>query len=236
MNEPRLKRSMYDLRDRSTAQRCALAAMLAFWVTLAWWVLFGGGVAVIGGFVGRNWQPGDVVRRAMLAAALSLYFARVLATTFVFLKRGMAWSEVLTIGVWTFLIFAFLAVEGGKFSRPFGVLGWAGAALYVLGSSINSYSELRRYRWKRHPENRNCLYTESLFRWTRHPNYLGDLLLFSGLCLISGVWFTAWIPVLMLLLFVFVNIPMLDSHLRDHYGASFDAYAKHTAKLIPFVY
>ena len=36
--------------------------------------------------------------------------------------------------------------------------------------------------------------------------------------------------------FVFVNIPMLDSHLRDHYGSSFDEYAQRTWKLVPFVY
>ena len=36
--------------------------------------------------------------------------------------------------------------------------------------------------------------------------------------------------------FVFVNIPVLDSHLHDHYGGAFDDYARRTRKLIPFVY
>jgi protein-S-isoprenylcysteine O-methyltransferase Ste14 len=36
--------------------------------------------------------------------------------------------------------------------------------------------------------------------------------------------------------FTLANIPMLDSHLRHHYGPAFDAYAARTRKLIPFIY
>jgi len=36
--------------------------------------------------------------------------------------------------------------------------------------------------------------------------------------------------------FAFGNIPILDSHLHDHYGHTFDEYARWTRKLIPFVY
>lgn len=68
------------------------------------------------------------------------------------------------------------------------------------------------------------------------PNYLGDLISFSGLCLVSGRWVTIVIPSIMLARFVFANILMLNSHLRDHYGAAFDEYAARTSKLIPFVY
>jgi protein-S-isoprenylcysteine O-methyltransferase Ste14 len=54
--------------------------------------------------------------------------------------------------------------------------------------------------------------------------------------MISGAWVTALIPLAMLAGFVFANIPALDSHLRERYGAEFDAYARRTKKLIPFVY
>jgi hypothetical protein len=33
------------------------------------------------------------------------------------------------------------------------------------------------------------------------------------------------LPILMLAGFVFVNIPMLDAHLHEHYGTAFDKYA-----------
>ncbi|MGA9463391.1 MAG: DUF1295 domain-containing protein [Terracidiphilus sp.] len=101
---------------------------------------------------------------------------------------------------------------------------------------MNSYAEYARNVWKRQPQNHGCLYILGLFRYSRHPNYLGDLISFSGLCLVSGRWITVVIPSIMLAGFVFANIPMLDSHLHDHYGAAFDEYAARTSKLIPFVY
>lgn len=97
-------------------------------------------------------------------------------------------------------------------------------------------SEFARHVWKQRPENRGRLYTERLFRYPRHPNYLGDLISFSGICFISGAWVTAVIPILMFAGFVFVNVPLLDSHLHDRYGTAFDQYARQTKKLIPFVY
>lgn len=101
---------------------------------------------------------------------------------------------------------------------------------------MNSYADYARHVRKQKPENKGHLYTGGLFRYSRHPNYLGDLLSFSGLCMISGAWIAVAIPVLMPAGFVIVNIPVLDSHLRDHYGNEFDRYAHQARKLIPSVY
>ena len=101
---------------------------------------------------------------------------------------------------------------------------------------MNSYAEFQRHAWKLRLENRGKLYTAGLFRYSRHPNYLGDVLSFSGVCLFTGRWFTGIVPALMLCGFVFVNIPVLDAHLRDHYGSAFDEYARRTRKLAPFIY
>jgi steroid 5-alpha reductase family enzyme len=176
------------------------------------------------------------VRRACLVAALSIYYIRLLFTEFLFLKRGVSWSEVFTIVPWLLFIYLLLAVVGGRNPAPFGAAGFLGLLLFVAGSWINSYAEYARHLWKQRAENQGRLYTGGLFRYSRHPNYFGDLISFSGLCLISGSWVTAVIPVSMLAGFVFVNVPALDSHLHEKYGAAFDEYANRTRKLIPFVY
>jgi len=227
---------MYELRDSSKAQRLTLASINVVWVALAWWLLFGGGIGVVGGWFGRAWGAGDSVRRICLLAGFCIYYVRILFTVFVFLKRGVGWSEVFTIAPWLFCIVALLGIAGGTNTGVFHAAGFVGALLFAVGSWMNSYAEYSRHVWKRRPENHGRLYTEGLFRYSRHPNYLGDLLSFSGLCLISGAWVTAVVPLLMLAGFVFVNIPVLDSHLCDHYGAAFDEYARRTRKLIPFVY
>jgi steroid 5-alpha reductase family enzyme len=123
---------------------------------------------------------------------------------------------------WKLYIYPLLGIAGGTNPEPLGLAAVIGILLFLFGSSMNSYAEYARYVWKRLPENRERPYVQGLFRCSRHPNCFGDLILFSGICLISGTWVTAIIPVLMLAGFVFVNVPVLDSHLHNHYGAAFD--------------
>jgi protein-S-isoprenylcysteine O-methyltransferase Ste14 len=231
-----LQQQMYELNAPSAAQRVVLAAALGVCVALAWWLLFAGGIAIVSGWFGWAWKPGDPLRRACLATGFTVYFIRVLFTEFVFLKRGVSWAEVFTIVPWVLCIFLLLALAGGTNPGAFGVAAFAGAILFVVGSWMNSFAEYQRHIWKRKPQNRGKLYTLGLFRYSMHPNYFGDMLSFSGLCFLSERWITAIIPALMVAGFVFVNIPALDAHLRAKYGVQFDEYARTTRKLIPFVY
>jgi isoprenylcysteine carboxyl methyltransferase (ICMT) family protein YpbQ len=196
---------MYELRGASTPQRVLLAALGAACVAIAWWLLFGGGIGTVGSWLGRTWVPGDGARRACLAAALSIYYVRILFTEFVFLKRGVSWTEVFTIAAWMLCIYLLLGISGGTDPEPLGVAAVIGVILFLFGSWMNSYAEYARHVWKRLPENRGRLYTQGLFQYSRHPNYLGDLISFSGICPISGAWVTAVIPVLMLAGFVSVE-------------------------------
>jgi protein-S-isoprenylcysteine O-methyltransferase Ste14 len=240
MPKPTLSQQMYGVTGRSIPQRVVLAVSLAFCAALAWWLLFAGGAAAIGAWfgssLGRRWPLGNPIRRAALAIALSIYFIRVLFTEFRFLRRGVSWTEVFSIAPWVFVIYVTVALAGGANPAPFAAAAISGALLFILGSWMNSCAEHQRHAFKLRPENRGKLYTQGLFRLTRHPNYLGDLISFSGLCLMTGRWYTAFIPALMLCGFVFVNVPALDAHLAEHYGAAFHEYARKTRKLIPFIY
>lgn len=141
-----------------------------------------------------------------------------------------------SISPWTLCIFIFLGISGGPNQDALGVGGSADVVLFLVGSWMNSHAECARHVWKQQIQNRGMLYTQGLFQYCRHPNYLGDLAAFSGLCLISGKWPTAVILILMLAGFVFVNIPVLDSHLHDHYGTAFDDYARRTSRFVPLLY
>ncbi len=218
------------------AQRAFLTLVIGLCVAVAWWLLLGGGIPAIGTSVGHTWRLGDEKRRLCLVVALSVYFVRLLFTQFAFLQRALKWSEAALIATWVLCIYLLLCLTAGTNPIPLGAAGAIGVLLFLLGSWINSYAEYARHRWKQIPENHGRLYTLGLFRYSRHPNYLGDLISFSGLCFIAGRWITVIVPLIMLGGFVFANIPMLDAHLHDHYGTMFDDYAERTRKLIPFVY
>jgi protein-S-isoprenylcysteine O-methyltransferase Ste14 len=230
------RNDIYSIHGSSVAQRVAMSIAVGVCVGLVWWLLLGGGIGSVSARCGWSWAPGDGARRLCLAVMLSIYFVRLLLTQFVLLTRALGWSEVCMIIPWILCIYLLLAIAGGTNPAPFSVASGVGAVLFVSGSWMNLYAEYERHVWKRQPENRGRLYTLGLFRYSRHPNYLGDLISFSGLCMISGRWITIAIPSIMLAGFVFANIPMLDAHLHDHYGAAFDEYAARTSKLIPFVY
>ena len=106
---------------------------------------------------------------------------------------------------------------------------------YLLGSYLNSGSELQRKLWKSHPENKGKCYTEGLFSLARNINYFGDVVLFSAWALASGRWWNAWAPLFMFLSFVFHHIPEKEAYLEKRYEAEWPAYSAGT-KLIPFVY
>ena len=230
------KKNIYAEQGGAFAPRVAVTFAAGASLAIAWWLLFGGGLAFAGACLGQQWKPGDETRRLLLATALSIYFFRLLFTQFVFLKRAVSWSEAGMIAPWILCIYSVFSITGGTNFARLDAPSIGGVVLFVLGSWTNSYAEYARDVWKRRPENHGRLYTMGLFRYSRHPNYLGDLISFSGLCLLSGAWITTLIPLIMLAGFIFANIPMLDSHLRDHYGAAFDEYAARTSKLIPFVY
>lgn len=227
-----LQRKMYGLRDPSVAQRLTLAGFAGVWVAVAWWLLFSGGLAAAGGWFGRNWMPGDPVRRACLGAAFSIYYIRILFTEFVFLKRGVSWSEVFSI-VMSICCWA-LPAERTQTRRAW-CSRWAWrCSCWAPGS--NSLGRIHAAHLETAAGESGPAVHRGIIPVFACPNYFGDLVSFSGLALTSGAWLASVIPAIMLAGFVFFNIPILDAHLRDHYGAAFEQYARRTRKSIPFVY
>ena len=109
-----------------------------------------------------------------------------------------------------------------------------GIVLFVLGSFINTYSEILRMKWKKDESNKGKLYTGGLFRFSRHINYFGDILWVGGLaCMTANIWSIA-IPLVLFSFFWFFNIPTLEKHLEQKYEG-FSEYKARVKSLIPFI-
>lgn len=72
-------------------------------------------------------------------------------------------------------------------------LDWAGATIWLIGFGFESIGDLELARFKADPKNKGKVMDRGLWRFTRHPNYFGDALLWWGLFLIAlstplGVW------------------------------------------------
>jgi steroid 5-alpha reductase family enzyme len=118
-------------------------------------------------------------------------------------------------------------------------LNWLDAiALVVTAGSIaietRADEELRRFRSGKPPQ--EALLESGLWRYSRHPNYFGEVGFWWGLYLFAlaahpGLWWTAIGPVAITLLFMFVSIPMIDRRMLSRRPA----YRERMARVSPLV-
>lgn len=214
--------------DRSLGPKLTFALLHGTIVAICFWLAFGG----------FDWA--DPTRAKILALAAALYFLRHMITLFVLLQRRVELSEGLglTLFIAVFEI-GFLLLGAGALSgeaTPPSLWDGLGVALLLLGSYLNTGSELQRRAWKKRPSSKGKCYTGGLFAYSMHINYLGDSILFTGWALLTASLWAFSIPALMTFMFIFYHIPPLDAYLADRYGDPFKAYAAKTAKFLPFVY
>ena len=207
--------------------------ILTLFATL--WLMFAE-YATSDAWLNQYQMNGDLVRRVLIAFCLIIYFVRLQVTVWVFQKRKWTWLETITISVlMSFVLYAFASV-GGNNKQVVGAVEIIGILLYLSGSYINTHSEYYRHVWKLKEENKGRLYTEGLFSLAMHINYFGDIVLFTGLAMITHSLSMLVIPLVMALNFVFFIIPSLDRYLEKKYKDEFKDYSKKTKKLIPMIY
>ncbi|MDA8740846.1 DUF1295 domain-containing protein [Rhodobacteraceae bacterium] len=179
-------------------------------------------------------------RAKILALAAVLYFLRHLVTLFVLLQRKVELSEALGLTAFMAIFeIGFLLLGVGFLSgetTPFRPLDGLGIALLLIGSYLNTGSELQRRAWKKLPGSKGRCYTGGLFGYSMHINYLGDSILFTGWAILTASFWAFAIPALMTYMFIFHHIPPLDKYLAERYGDDFGDYAQKTAKFVPFLY
>ncbi len=214
--------------DRSFGPKLIFALLHGAVASVCLWLAFGA------------FEWADPTRAKVLAGASILYFLRHLVTLFVLLQRKVELSEGLGLTVFIAIFeIGFLLLGAGLLSgeaTPFGLLDGVGVALLLIGSFLNTVSELQRRAWKKLQESKGRCYTGGLFAYSMHINYLGDSILFTGWAILTASFWAFAIPVLITCLFIFYHIPPLDTYLADRYGEEFKAYASKTAKFLPFLY
>ncbi len=215
-------------KSPSTAAKTALTSWHLMCVAAAAWLAFSA--------AGEGSDPGNAGRQITLLACTLIYVARAAGTLFVFVKRKIPWWEAAWGGIPIGLVLFFSLRDGLRSPQPLGVADAAGILLYLAGSCIGTASEYSRHVWKSRPENRGHLYTGGLFRYSRHINYFGDLLLFLGFGILTTRAWTIVVPLAMALNFVFFIIPAHDTYLATRYAGEFGEYARRTRKLVPYIY
>jgi steroid 5-alpha reductase family enzyme len=74
---------------------------------------------------------------------------------------------------------------------------WLGVAVWAVGLAFEAVGDRQLAAFKASPENRGKIMDRGLWRYTRHPNYFGDFLVWWGLYLVAGAWWAVIGPLVM---------------------------------------
>ena len=116
-----------------------------------------------------------------------------------------------------------------------GLFAWLGGAAWLIGMAFEVVGDAQLARHRRHAPGQ--LMTTGLWRYTRHPNYFGECLVWTGIYLISlsgslRNWWLILSPVLITTLLLFISgVPLLEKKMATRPGWA--AYAARTSKFFP---
>ena len=120
-------------------------------------------------------------------------------------------------------------------------LFYIGLALFVYGFSIEIIADKQKSRFRSIPENRDSFITSGLWAKSRHPNYFGEIVLWTGIACISfsslkGMQYLTLIsPIFTYLLLVYVSgVRMLEARADKKWGndQTYIKYKDETSKLL----
>lgn len=151
------------------------------------------------------------------------------------LVRLIAVEGVPTIFVWLGCLSLIPAL--GASDAEFGVFDGLALALGLLAVSLELVADeqMRLFAATKQPGD---VMDKGLWRFSRHPNYLGEICFWVSLWLFAvsaapGVWWSVLGPVAMIGLFVFASIPLLDRRSEARRPA-YAAYSAKTPALLPW--
>jgi steroid 5-alpha reductase family enzyme len=131
-------------------------------------------------------------------------------------------------------VFAFDIAKGQNINYFKFILG---ISMMIFGLAIQTIADEQIFAFKKDFKNKGNLFTQGLFKYTRHPNYLGDIMFWWGVYIVNisaNVYITFFAPLLLTFSVRFITgIPITEYFLQKDYKESFNDWKAKTPMLIP---
>ena len=146
-------------------------------------------------------------------------------------------------GLWVSLTLA--AALGAVTSldrRPLDAFAFGGLALWIAGFTLEVAADVQKSHFRADASNRGRFIRTGLWAWSRHPNYLGEILLWIGVAAVALPLLHGWqlvtliSPVFVLLLLTRVSgVPLLEKKADATWGGQpgYEEYKRDTPVLLP---
>ncbi len=153
-------------------------------------------------------------------------YPRLQAYLYVFILQGL-FAYLLGLA-------SMVLVANGKFWEPLSAVG---ILFWLAGFVMESVSDRQLRSFVKKSENKGKIMDQGLFRYSRHPNYFGEIMMWWGIYLYvllnTGYWWTIISPLLITYLIVFVSgIPLAEKGFKGN--PAWEKYKSRTSILIPW--
>lgn len=146
-------------------------------------------------------------------------------------------------GLWVLVTIApALAAMTTLFQQPLSGLSYVAIALWLLGFGLETVADRQKTAFRNDADNRDKFIRQGLWAWSRHPNYLGEIILWLGTALLALPVLAGWqlltlsSPLLVIILLTRVSgIPLLERSAENRWGKDpdYQAYCARTPILLP---
>ena len=122
-------------------------------------------------------------------------------------------------------------------NNDFELINVIGLLIMIFATLLELISDYNMIQFKKVRKDKNEIINIGLWKYSRHPNYLGEILFWYGVAItfiLSNVslWYVIIGAILNTLLFVFISIPMAENHLSS-YKENYSDYKQNTRMLLP---
>jgi steroid 5-alpha reductase family enzyme len=199
--------------------RFGARGMLALLLVTLWAVRLGNHL------MARNRSEGEDPRYRAMRARHGDRFGRVSLFTVFWLQAVLLWMISAPI------------LGSVRSDTPLGLWDGFGTMVVLVGLVVESFADRQLAAFRTDPANEGLVLSTGLWRYSRHPNYFGDAVVWWGLYLIAvagGAYWSAVGPALITFLLLRVSgVPMLEEGLRSSRPGYVD-YVRRTSAFVPW--
>ena len=146
-------------------------------------------------------------------------------------------------GLWiSFTLAAALAAITSRLRVPLDFFAGLGLLVWINGFIIETIADWHKNRFRADPANQGRFIRSGLWSWSRHPNYFGEITLWTGVAIIALPVLRGWqfltliSPVFIFILLTRISgIPLLEQKADEKWGGQPDykKYKANTSVLVP---
>jgi len=158
-----------------------------------------------------------------------------------FSRFAFAWTAQ---GLWVFLTPLPVWLVILRPTDGLGLLDGVGLAIWLLGFGLEVVADAQKSAFRADPDNRDRFIDRGLWAWSRHPNYLGEILLWCGVFVVASAqlvgleWLAILSPIFVAVLLVRGSgIPLLEASADARWGEdpAYQHYKATTPVLVPWL-